>query len=187
MTREMESITVLLSDWRQGNQAALTDLMDILQDKLRELASIQFRKEQNGHTLQPTALISELYLRLNEGMEIQWQDRAHFYAVCARIMRRTLIHHARKRARSCKGDSSLTLLESEGSIMDQPVELLALDGLLERLKTINEDQYQVVTLRFFGGLTIEETALVLKTTERTVKRRWSAARLWLLGHLRASA
>lgn len=181
----MSTITSLLHDWRMGNNDALNRLMTELQIELRELARIQFFRERLNHTLQPTALVNELYLKLAAGIAIDWKDRAHFYAVSATIIRRILVEHARKRERSLEkeGRLSLTLAEDLLSGTENHHDLLELEGALTQLEKAQPMQFKVVELRFFGGLTVVEIAEVMGISERTVRRKWSAARIWMLAEL----
>ncbi len=180
-------ITGLLAAWRAGEETALARLMEAVHGHLRELARRQFARERPDHTLQPTALINELFLRLQHELDISWGDRNHFFAVAAHIMRRILVDHARKKQALCRGGHDVTLHADEQMLPGvgrQGIEILALDTALKGLARVDAMQHQVVVMRFFGGLTVAETASVMAVTERTVHRKWAAARLWLLGQLR---
>ena len=175
------SITGLLKAWGGGNHAALEKLVPRVELELRRLARRYMGGERAGHTLQPTALINEVYLRLIDWGSISWQDRAHFFGLSARLMRRTLVDHARRRRTSKRGGEALTIAFDEASVACQEptADLVAIDEALSALATHDLRKSQIVELRFFGGLTVEETAEVLKLSPRTVKREWSLARAWL--------
>jgi RNA polymerase sigma factor (TIGR02999 family) len=148
---------------------------------LRRLARRYLRREHAGHTLQTTALINEVFLRLVDGHSINWQDRAHFFAVSARLMRRTLVDHARRQHAGKRGGHAITVSFDETAVVSQQrsAELIAIDEALTRLAVRDARKSEIVELRFFGGLTVDETAEVLKISPRTVKREWSLARAWL--------
>lgn len=173
-------ITELLSDWRAGDTAARDRLVEQLYPELRRLAEQVFRAERRNHTLQPTALVNEAWLRLSGTAAIASEDRGHLFAVVARLMREILIDHARQRARRKRdGGERVTLsgLEADGSAAD--IDLIDLDAALERLDRIDPTKARVVELRYFAGLSIEETAQVTGQSPATVKRHWQAARAWL--------
>jgi RNA polymerase sigma-70 factor (ECF subfamily) len=178
-------VTRLLQAWGAGDESALERLMPLVYDELHRLARRYMAGEQPGQTLQTTALVHEVYLRLVDVKKVDWQDRAHFYALCARLMRRILIDFARSRAYQKRGggathvqlDEALTVSAIVGS------ELLAVDGALERLAAVDARKSQVVELRFFGGLTVEETAMALKVSPETVMRDWRLAKAWLIREL----
>lgn len=182
-------VTRLLVEWREGREDALERLMPVVYEQLRRLAGRQLRRERPDHTLQPTALISELYLLLVRQRAASWENRAHFFALAARLMRRVLVDHARSRDAGKRGGAATTVsLDEEavagaGAAPGQAVDVLAIDEALARLAALDADQARVVELRFFGGLTVEETALVLNRSPRTVKREWRMARAWLHGEL----
>lgn len=186
MATEAKDITRLLLDWRAGNGESLQALMHKLSEQLMRLAEIQFARERLDHTLEPAALISELYLRLEKGVSINWTDRSHFYAVSATIMRRILVEYARKRSNAWQKDKkeSLTLVENLLPEAGMELEVLDLDRALIALEKVDETQHRIVMLRFFGGLGVEEIAEVMGVTRRTVHRKWTTARVWLLGHLK---
>jgi RNA polymerase sigma factor (TIGR02999 family) len=174
-------VTQLLRAWSQGDQAALDELYRIVYDELRRLAHRYMSREQPGHTLQTTALVNEAYLRLADVKDMNWQDRAHFFAVSANVMRRILIDEARARRAERRGGDHLTIaldeaLEVEGG---EDLDLIALDLALQGLAKTNERQSRVVELRYFGGLSVEETAEVLKVSSDTVTRDWRFAKAWL--------
>ena len=176
------NITELLRAWGDGDQSALEQLTPLVYEKLHNLARRQMLREKEGHTLQATALIHEVYLRLVEFQSVRWQDRAHFFAVCARLMRRILVDFARSRDALKRGGESKKLTLEEGMIAssDAPTQLLALEEALNKLGKVDPRKGSVVELRFFGGLTVKETAEVLKLSPDTVMRDWSMARGWLL-------
>jgi len=175
------SVTNLLTAWSAGDQRALTALVPLVYDELRELARRLLRYERPGHTLQPTALVHEAYARLIDHDRVQWQGRAHFFAVAAQTMRRVLVEHARKRHAVRRGGDALrvTLDETLASADRDDVEVIALDRALHALRALDPTQERIVELRYFGGLTIEETAAVLGSSPATVKREWAVARAWL--------
>jgi len=175
------SVTGLLKAWGGGDHAALEKLVPLVDAELRRLARRYMGGERTGHTLQPTALINEVYLRLIDWGNISWEDRAHFFGLSARLMRRTLVDHARRHRTSKRGGGALTIAFDEVSVPppEQTADLLAIDDALNTLATQDPRKSQIVELRFFGGLTVEETAAVLKVSPRTVKREWSLARAWL--------
>jgi RNA polymerase sigma factor (TIGR02999 family) len=182
MTRQLSSsITGLLKAWGAGDQAAFEKLVPLVDAELRRLARRYMRGERVGHTLQPTALVNEVYLRLIDWGSISWQDRAHFFGLAARLMRRTLVDHARRLRTSKRGGEALTIAFDEVAIVPQErtADLVAIDDALTALATHDVRKSQIVELRFFGGLSVEETAEVLKISSRTVKREWSLARAWL--------
>ncbi len=187
------NITQLLQAWGEGDQSALEELTPLVYQELHSLARRQMSRENEGHTLQVTALIHEVYLKLVEFQSVRWQDRAHFYAVCARLMRRILIDFARSHDSLKRGGSDRRLTLEEGLIAsaDVPAELTDLEQALTKLAEDDPRKSSVVELRFFGGLTVKETAEVLKVSPDTVMRDWSMARAWLLremdeGHTHAS-
>jgi len=186
MTPSPHEVTQLLIAWRQGNQSALDQLLPLVYDELHRLAKRYMRGEARGHTLQTTALVNEAYLRLIEQPGIEWQDRAHFFALAARIMRFLLVDHARTRqaAKHGGGQRQVTLDEVAAIVPERSAELLALDEALGRLATLDGRQSQIVELRYFGGLSVEETAEVLGVSEITVKREWLKAKAWLYRELR---
>jgi RNA polymerase sigma factor (TIGR02999 family) len=180
-THSPKEITQLLVDWRNGDKAAIDRLMPIVYDELRRLASSFFRRERVNHTLQPTALVNEAYLHLVGQSEVSWQNRAHFFGAAAQLMRRILIDHARARNADKRGGGELrvSLKEEMAATEQREVDLIALDAALDELATLDEQQSRIVEMRFFGGLSIEETAEVLAISPATVKREWSTAKAWL--------
>jgi len=181
MTIAPHQVTRLLKEWSEGDETALEQLMPLVYDELHRLAHQHIRREGPGHILQTSALINEAYIRLVEQPQIRWENRAHFFGIAARLMRRILVDDARKR-NSAKRRGSLIqvpLDEATSIAQEQAANVTALDEALKRLETIDERQGQIVELRFFGGLSIEETAEVLKVSPGTVMRDWTFARAWL--------
>lgn len=177
---ESQQITELLADWSKGNEVALEVLMPVVEKELRRIAHNYMRNEKN-HTLQTTALINEAYLRLVDQKRTSWQNRSHFFAVAANIMRRVLLNYARlSTAEKRGGDYQLINLEDEKILSpEKSVQLIALDEALKKLAKIDPLKSKVVELRYFGGLTIEETAEVLNVSPPTVSLHWRMARAWL--------
>ncbi len=174
-------VTLLLDEWSHGNEAALDELIPLVEVELHRLARQHMRRERAGHTLQATALVNEVYLRLVQAHDIRWQNRAHFFAIAARIMRRIMIEHARRRQQLKRGGGALQITLDDGAAIsdERSNELVALDEALGIMNVEYPRKARVVELRFFGGLTVTETAEVLKLDERTVKRDWEFARAWL--------
>jgi RNA polymerase sigma factor (TIGR02999 family) len=178
-------VTQLLVAWGQGEQQALEELTPIVYKELRRLAQWHMNGERPGHTLQATALVNEAYLRLVDINRIQWQDRAHFFAMAARQMRRILIDAARKHGNQKRGGDAQKVSLAEGLVVpDRPEELVALDEVLIALTQIDERRGRVVEMKFFGGLNVEEIAEVLRVSPDTVKRDWKLAKAWLGRELR---
>jgi RNA polymerase sigma factor (TIGR02999 family) len=176
-----ESITALLKAWSAGDEGALEKLTPVVYPELRRMAARYMRRESAGNTLQPTALVHEAYLRLVDANLAHWQDRAHFYAVCAQMMRRILVSAARKRTAEKRGGAAVAI-ELNDSIDSAPMpdsHLIALDDSMKALGAFDPRKAKVVELRFFGGLSVNETAAVLKTSEQTIHRDWRLARAWL--------
>ena len=182
------NITTLLRAWGDGDQSALDQLTPLVYQELHSLARRQMSRENEGHTLQATALIHEVYLRLVDFQSVQWQDRAHFFAVCARLMRRILIDFARSHDSLKRGGDDRRVTLDEGLILspDVPAQLMDLEQALTKLALNDPRKSSVVELRFFGGLTVNETAEVLKVSPDTVMRDWSMARAWLLREMDGS-
>jgi RNA polymerase sigma factor (TIGR02999 family) len=174
-------VTELLRRWNLGDREAMDRLMPIVYDELRRLAAGYLKGERRDHTLQPTALVHEAYLRLVRQDRVEWQNRAHFFGIAARMMRRVLVDHARRRQAGKRdaGGFRLTLQVGDALEVSRDPELLELDEALVRLERLDVDQARVVELRFFGGLTVEETATVLGISTATVKREWRTARAFL--------
>jgi RNA polymerase sigma-70 factor, ECF subfamily len=179
-------VTLLLASLRRGEQDALGRLMPLVYDELRRLAGHYMRGERAGHTLQPTAVVHEAYLRLAGQDWVEWQDRAHFIGVAARQMRRILVDYARQHFAAKRGGTPAKVeLDALAGGFDETksAEILAVDEALERLRELDPQQAEIVELRYFGGLTVEEAAAQLGISERTVKRDWSVALLWLRARL----
>ena len=178
-------ITALLGDWNRGNQSALNQLLPVVYAELRRMAARQLRGERAGHTLQPTALVHEAYLRLVDQRNVDWQNRAHFFGVSAQVMRRILVDHARRHNAIKRGDGLPCVSLDEANEVAGPdgIPVLALDQALNRLTGIDKDLARLVELRAFGGLTIEEAACVLKVSPSTAKRDWRTAKAWLTREL----
>jgi RNA polymerase sigma factor (TIGR02999 family) len=178
-------VTALLRDWGGGREAALDELMPLVQAELRKLARHFMAGEREAHTLQPTALVNEAYLRLIDVRQVRWQDRAHFFAMAARLMRRILIDAARARGYQKRGGGvgMVTFDEAVGAAPMRGADVIALDDALTRLAQEQPRKAQVIELRFFGGLTVDETAEALAVSRETVLRDWKLARAWLLREL----
>lgn len=182
-------VTQLLKAWTAGDQNALERLTPLVYEQLHRVAQRYMAGQRPGHTLQTTALVNEVYLRLVDCSRVNWQDRAHFLAVSAQLMRRILIDFARSRGYQKRGGNVVHLsLEDAPSISDQPdADVVALDEALKSLAEVDDRKSKVVELKFFGGLSIEETAEVLKVSKETVVRDWRLARAWLLRELSGEA
>jgi len=181
-----EVVTQLLNDWSKGDQTALDQLMPLVYAELRRLAASYLSRERSDHTLQPTALVNEAYLRLIDQNGVAWENRAQFFGIAAQMMRRILVNHARDRHANKRGGPELLRVSLDDAISffeERDVNLVALDEALTRLEEMDQRQSQIVELRFFGGLTIEEVAAQLHTSPATVKREWATAKLWLLREL----
>ena len=180
-TTDRPDITGLLVAWKKGDDDALDELIPIVYSELRRLARYQLRGERPGHTLQPTALTHEAFLRLFGTRQVSWQNRAHFFAVAAQLMRRVLVEHARKRSATKRGGSvtRITFDEAKTPAEAADLDVLALHEALTELEKIDPRQCRIVELRYFGGLDTEETAEVLDLSPSTVKRDWRVAKIWL--------
>lgn len=180
-----ENVTGLLLAWSDGDQAALEKLIPLVYAELHRLARRYMRREVAGHTLQTSALVNEAYLRLIDAHRVRWQNRSHFFAVSAQLMRRILVDFARARQSLRRGGRACQVSLDEGLVVspERGADMLALDEALERLRALNARQSQVVELRYFGGLNEEEVAEVLKVSSRTVRHDWSLARAWLYREL----
>jgi RNA polymerase sigma factor (TIGR02999 family) len=178
-------VTALLGDWSRGNRSALNQLLPLVYAELRRIAARQLRSERVGHTLQPTALVHEVYLRLVDQRQVDWHNRAHFFGAAAQVMRRILVDHARRHGASKRGEGVRCVSIDEAKEATAPNELpiLALDHALDRLEALDQDLARIVALRAFGGLTIEEAACVLKVSPSTAKRDWRTAKAWLTHEL----
>ena len=179
-------VTALLLAWGNGDQGALDRLVPRVHDELRRIAQRAMARERDSHTLQPTALVNEVYLRLVDMKQVHWNDRAHFFALSARLMRRILVDLARSRGYQKRGGGAVMVCldDTEPAVPVRPDEFVALDEALERLAQIDPRRGRVVELRFFGGLSVDETAEVLKISRHTVMRDWVLARTWLFRELR---
>lgn len=179
-----EKVTQMLRQVQSGNRDALDELFPIIYKELRRLASSQLAGERSNHTLQPTALVHEAYLRLIDQHSVDWQNRAHFFSIAAETMRRILVNHAIQRNAQKRG-SGVTCIELDEAISyhdqheERELDLVVLDDVLKKLEEFDPTQAKIVELRFFGGLTVEETAEVMKISESTVKREWRMAKSWL--------
>jgi RNA polymerase sigma-70 factor (ECF subfamily) len=184
-----EDITELLQRFEGGDEAARNALVEAVYDELRLIAGRHMGKERDGHTLQTTALVNEAYLKLVNIKHAHWQDRAHFFAVAARIMRQILVDHARQRLAGKRGGGVVVMPLNEALVFspETPEKMIEVDEALTRLSLEDELVGRVVELRFFGGLSVEETAHVLKVPKRTVEREWTFGRAWLRTELGASA
>jgi RNA polymerase sigma factor (TIGR02999 family) len=179
-TPSQEEVTRLLIAWGNGNQAAMDELMVLVYDELRRLASRYMRRESQGHTLQTSALVNEAYLRLIDQKKVHWQNRAHFFGVAAQLMRRILVDHARSRSRAKRGGGAQMVSLGEQAATSKGIaDVIALDDALKHLSEMDPRKSRIVEMKFFGGLTNEEVAEVMKVTSRTVEREWRKARAWL--------
>lgn len=181
MTAMPQDVTQLLLAWSAGEQAALEQLLPLVNDELRQLAKRYMRREGPGHTLQTSALVNEAYLRLIDQKNVQWQNRAHFLGIAAQLMRRILIDHARKAHYAKRGGGALRVsLDESAAVTDaKAAELMAVDEAVQKLAALDARKGRLVELRFYGGLTEEETAEVLGVSVPTVQREWRAAKAWL--------
>ena len=178
-------VTELLRAWSDGDDGALEQLMPLVEGELRRLARTYMRRERREHTLQTTALVNEAFLRLTDARRVRWQDRAHFLGLSARLMRRVLVDHARHRGYQKRGGGAQRVTLHEALVMsaDPAVDVVALDRALDALAKVDVRKSRIIELRFFGGLSVEETAEVLQVSTDTVKRDWRLAKLWLLREL----
>jgi len=181
MTPAPQEVTRLLVDWNNGDQTALGRLLPLVNAELRRLAAAYMRREKPGHTLQTSALVNEAYLRLIDQQHVSWQNRAHFFGITAQLMRRILIDHARSHQCAKRGGGALKVSLDEAAVAteERAAELLAVDQALEKLTAMDARKGRIVELRFFGGLSLEETAHVLGISSPTVQREWRAAKAWL--------
>lgn len=182
-------VTRLLADWSKGDDQALEQLAPLVYDELRRLAGRYLRRERINHTLQSTALVHEAYLRLIDQSRVQWQNRAHFFGVAAQMIRRILVDHARSHqaAKRGSGVARLTLDEALDASAPRDLDLVALDDALETLARLDPQQSRIIELRYFAGMSIEETSEVLGVSPATVKREWASARAWLYRELSRTA
>lgn len=188
-TPASHEVTQLLLAWREGDRAALDRLIPLVHAELRRLARRYMRQERAGHTLQTTALVNEVYLRLIDTPQIQWQDRAHFFSIAAQLMRRILVDLARARNYQKRGGGARPLAFDEALVVspEQDADVVALDEALDALARIDERKSRVVEMRFFGGLKEKEIALALQVSPETVRRDWRLAKAWLLRWLSEGA
>lgn len=185
MTERTDQITQLLLAWRNGEAAALDDLMPVVHRELKRIARNFMRRQRVGHTLQTTALVNEAFVRLVDSDKVNWQDRSHFFAISAQLMRRVLVDAARRKNSTKRGGERIRVTLT-GDIQSAPadqVDVIAIDDALERLGKLNHRQCQIVELRYFGGLTEDEVAETLDISPRTVRRDWNVARAWLYREL----
>ena len=180
-----QDVTQLLLAWSRGDRAALDHLIPLVSTELHRLAHHYMRRERAGHTLQTTALVNEAYVRLVDASRVEWRDRTHFFAVSANLMRRILVDFARKRRYQKRGGNAVMInLDDDDIPSPQPApDIVALDAALEAMAAFDPRAASIVELRFFGGLTVDETAEVVGVSPRTIKREWSAAKVWLLGEM----
>lgn len=180
------NVTKLLVAWGKGDQQAFDTLMPAVQKELHRIAARYLAVERPGHELQATALINEAYLRLVDWKDIQWADRAHFFGLAANMMRRVLVDYARRRGRIKRGGDAIlvSLVEAANVPSQEKADMLALDDALQRLEALDPRKGQIVEMRFFGGLSLEETAEALNVSVTTVRRDWSLARAWLFRELK---
>jgi len=188
-TGEARAVTRLLRAWTNGDDGALDELLPLVEAELRRLARAYMARERKDHTLQATALVNEAFVRLVDARSVAWQDRAHFLGIAARLMRRVLVDHARSRGYQKRGGDACRVPWTDAVAVAPELDfnLLALDRALERLASADARKARVVEMRFFGGLTIEETAAALQVSSDTVKRDWRLAKLWLLRDLQGDA
>lgn len=180
------AITILLNKWRDGDSAAFDKVIEYVYSDLRRRANAYLKRERREHSLQPTGLVHEAFIKLVDKREIEWQDRNHFLAVAAQVMRRILVDHARGRNREKRGGKfeDIPLEEVTPPSASQPsMDLIALDEALNKLASFDDRQAKIVELKYFGGMTLEETASILDISEVTVKRDWQIARAWLRNQL----
>ncbi|HUK89827.1 MAG TPA: ECF-type sigma factor [Blastocatellia bacterium] len=185
MPQSSEEITGLLRDWRNGNRDALDKLIPIVYDDLRRIARRYIRRQAAGQTLQTTAVVHEAYMRLAGKDDVDWQNRAHFYGVCAQVMRSLLVDRARARGAAKRGGGlyRAPMVDPLDPSDNKAIDIIALDGALEGLASIDPRKAKIVELRYFGGLTVEETASFLDLSPITIKREWLKAKAWLYNEL----
>lgn len=182
-----QDVTVLLNQARKGDQNALNELLPLVYDELRRVAANQLRNERSDHTLQATALVHEAYLRLLEQKEVDWGNRLHFFSIAAEMMRRILVNYAIQRNAKKRGDGAakIALDEAISFSKEKELDLVVLDETLNELARLDPDQAKIVELRFFAGLTIEETAQAMGISDSTVKREWRSAKAWIMGRMKS--
>ena len=192
MKNHSSEVTQILDQWTEGDASALERLAPLVIDDLRKMARAKLAREGPGHTLQPTGLVNELYLKLMGRRSVSWQGRSQFFATMSQLMRHILVDHARRRVALKKGGDAVKVtfdkaLDVAGADSDQALDVLALDTALEQLAVLDARQARIVELRYFGGLTLEETAEELQVSTMTIKREWRTARLWLARELEGKA
>jgi RNA polymerase sigma-70 factor, ECF subfamily len=182
-------VTRLLQDWSGGDAGAAERLMPLVYEELRRLARSYLRRERSDHTLQPTALVNEAYLKLVDQSRVSWQDRHHFFGIAAQMMRRVLVDHARSHAAEKRGGAlgKVSLEDANVPTGERAAELVELDDALQRLAEVFPRKGRVVELRFFGGFSVEETAAILDISDKTVMREWESAKLWLYRRMEGGA
>ena len=180
-TPSPQEVTQLLADWGKGDRSALDKLLPLVHSELRRIAQRQMSQERPGHTLQATALVNEAYLKLAGQQGFDWQNRAHFFAVCAQVMRHILIDHARAHARDKRGGGAVKVSLDDALVVaeDQASHFIALDEALRGLESLDPQKGKIVELRYFGGLSVDEAAEVMNLSPRTVRREWQRAKAWL--------
>ena len=180
-TPSPQEVTQLLADWGKGDRSALDKLFPLVHSELRRIAQRQMSQERPGHTLQATALVNEAYLKLSGQQGFDWQNRAHFFAVCAQVMRHILIDHARAHARDKRGGGAVKVSLNDALVVveDQNAHFIALDEALRVLERLDPQKGKIVELRYFGGLSVDEAAEVMNISPRTVRREWQRAKAWL--------
>src|SRR5215211_5013947 len=180
-TLSPQEVTQLLADWAKGDRSALDKLLPLVHAELRRIAQRQMNQERPGHTLQATALVNEAYLKLAGQQGFEWHNRAHFFAVCAQVMRHILIDHARAHARDKRGGGAIqvSLNETSAIVGEKAEDFIALDDALRLLERVDPQKGKIVELRYFAGLSIEQTAEVLNISPRTVRREWQRSKAWL--------
>lgn len=186
MSIASNEVTKLLNDWSGGDKSALDKLIPLVHAELKQLARRYMKRERVNHTLQTSALINEAYLRLINQKQVQWQNRTHFFAIASQLMRRVLVDHARTRGYAKRGGAVHNISFDETAIAssERAAQLIALDEALDNLAKIDPRQSRIVEMRFFGGLSIEETAEALSLSPATIKREWNAAKAWLYKEIR---
>jgi RNA polymerase sigma factor (TIGR02999 family) len=182
-------VTALLAGWSRGDRTALDQLLPLVYGELRRIAARQLRKERVGHTLQPTALVHEVYIRIVDQRQVDWQNRAHFFGVAAKVMRRILVDHARRDRAAKRGGGVPFVSIDDARDVSAPnaIPVLVLDHALDRLERVDPELAKIVELRAFGGLTIEEAAHVLQVSPSTAKRDWRTAKAWITRELAAGS
>jgi RNA polymerase sigma-70 factor (ECF subfamily) len=181
MQTPADDITGLLVSWREGNRAALDALLPLIQRELNRIARRHLGRERQNHSMQPSSLVQEAFLRLLPDRDVEWKNRAHFFAIASKVMRHVLVDHARQRSRAKRGGAAVHIPVEVAAVLspDQVEEVVAIDLALHRLAAVDERKSQVLEMRFFGGLSVEETAEALGVAPNTVTRDWNFARAWL--------